>query len=66
MWSRIEHLSTREEEGKRIINTICPNKQVRVVVDPTYLLTKDEWLDRIPLKKNRGKVFTVLFSRQSR
>lgn len=62
MWSRIEHLSTREEEGKRIINTICPNKQVRVVVDPTYLLTKDEWLDRIPFeKKIEGKYLLCYF-----
>lgn len=51
MWQRIEHISTREQEGKRIINEICPELQVKVVADPTYLLTKEEWLEKIPYRK---------------
>lgn len=51
MWNRINYLSTREEEGKNVIKTICPNKNVKVVADPTYLLTKEEWLEKIPSKK---------------
>lgn len=46
-WKRINHLSVREEQGKQIIQGIC-NIPVEVVVDPTYLLTKEEWNSYIP------------------
>lgn len=46
-WKRINHLSVREEQGKRIIQDIC-NIPVEVVVDPTYLFTGDEWKELIP------------------
>lgn len=44
---RINHISVREEQGKQIINGFS-NVHVDVVVDPTYLLTKQEWIDLIP------------------
>lgn len=46
-WKRINHLSVREEQGKRIIQDIC-KIPVEVVVDPTYLFTRDEWKELIP------------------
>ena len=46
-WKRINHLSVREEQGKRIIQDIC-NIPVEVVVDPTYLFTGNEWKELIP------------------
>ena len=46
-WKRINHISVREEQGKKIINDIC-NVPVQVVLDPTYLFTKDEWKELIP------------------
>ncbi|WP_297960249.1 polysaccharide pyruvyl transferase family protein [uncultured Ruminococcus sp.] len=46
-WKRINYLSVREEQGKRIIQDIC-NIPVEVVVDPTYLFTGDEWKEFIP------------------
>ena len=62
MWSRIDHLSTREEEGEKIINTICSEKPVQVVADPTYLLTKEEWIEKIPYeKKIDGKYLLCYF-----
>lgn len=51
MWNRIEFLSTREQEGKNVINEICPNKDVKVVVDPTYLFSKEQWLEKIPFER---------------
>lgn len=47
---RIDYCSVREQEGKNIINSIC-NIDVKVVLDPTYLFTKEEWLDLIPSRK---------------
>lgn len=48
---RINHISVREQQGRNIINNLCKELKVEVVVDPTYLLTQEEWLDRIPQKR---------------
>ena len=40
--NRINHLSTREESGIKIIKDVI-NKEAKLVCDPTILLTKDEW-----------------------
>lgn len=48
--SRINHLSTREESGKKIINGIC-DKECSVVCDPTLLLTRDDWTTLIDKKR---------------
>lgn len=39
---RFKHLSVREEQGKRLIKEIC-NKESKVVLDPTLLLSNKEW-----------------------
>ncbi len=44
------HLSCREEKGKQIIKELT-NKDIPVVLDPTLLLTKDEWDEIIQNKK---------------
>lgn len=44
--SRINHLSTREESGVKIIKDIT-NKDAKLVCDPTILLTKEEWQKEI-------------------
>jgi len=41
--SRINHISTREQAGKDIINELI-NKDVQVVCDPTLLFDKEEWM----------------------
>ncbi|WP_270474898.1 polysaccharide pyruvyl transferase family protein [Clostridium cochlearium] len=40
--SRFNHLSIREEQGKKLIKEIC-NKEATLVIDPTLLLSADEW-----------------------
>lgn len=49
-WRQINCLSVREEQGKEIIQSIV-DVPVEVVVDPTYLLTKEEWEELIPHEK---------------
>lgn len=49
-WKQIDFLSVREQQGKDIIQSIV-DVPVEVVADPTYLLTKEEWLELIPLEK---------------
>lgn len=40
--NRFTHLSVREEQGAKLIKEIC-NKEAKVVLDPTLLLTSNEW-----------------------
>lgn len=48
---RFDYISVREEQGREIITSLI-DKDVEVVVDPTYLLTCDEWKTLIPQGKN--------------
>lgn len=41
--SEFKYLSVRESQGKEIIADLC-NKSAELVLDPTLLLEKDEWL----------------------
>lgn len=51
-WKRIDFLSVREQQGADIIKQVCgPDIPVQVVVDPTYLLTKQQWEELIPVEK---------------
>lgn len=40
--NRFVHLSVREEQGAQLIKEMC-NKEAKVVLDPTLLLTSNEW-----------------------
>ncbi len=40
--SRFKHLSIREEQGEKLIKEIC-DKDATLVLDPTLLLSVDEW-----------------------
>ncbi|MDO4991080.1 MAG: polysaccharide pyruvyl transferase family protein, partial [Eubacteriales bacterium] len=44
---RFDFISVREEQGKRIVESLC-DKKAEVVLDPTYLLTREDWLELIP------------------
>lgn len=48
--NRIEHISVREESGKQIIKQLI-NKDVDVVLDPTFMVEIEEW-DKIQPKTN--------------
>lgn len=61
MWQRFNHLSTREEEGMKVITDICPNLSVKVVADPTYLLTKEEWLEKIPYREIKKDKYLLCY-----
>ncbi len=49
-WSKINYLSVREEQGKKVIQSIV-DIPVKVVADPTYLLTSEQWWRLIPYKR---------------
>ena len=41
--SKIDFISVREEEGKKLLESIGINKPIEVVIDPTMLLHKEDW-----------------------
>lgn len=48
-------ISVREEKAKEIIEELTKRKDVEVLVDPTMLLSKNEW-DKVALKPKQLKV----------
>ena len=51
-WSRIDYLSVREKTGADIISKVCDNNiHAEVVVDPTYLISCEDWKKIFPVEK---------------
>lgn len=57
---RIDHISVREESGKKIIEELVDN-DVTVVLDPTYLLTREEWLALIPYVRQYTEPYLLCY-----
>lgn len=57
---RINHLSVREVRGAEIIKQIA-NREAEVVVDPTLLLTKEEWEQCIPKQRIVDKPYIFCY-----
>lgn len=55
----IQYLSIREVEGKKILDKFKLNSQI--VLDPTLLLTRDEWADMIKINKDE-KEYILLYT----
>jgi hypothetical protein len=49
--NHIKHISVREDAGKRIVETLTGRTDAQVLVDPTMLLTKEEWDQVIAMPK---------------
>lgn len=61
-WMRFDTIAVREDSGKKIIDDICEKqKDVKVVIDPTYLITKESWLDLIPYKQIIKEQYVLCF-----
>ena len=57
--SRFEHLSVREAQGAKLIKEIC-NKEAKVVLDPTLLLTASEW-DTMAIPENENNPYILCY-----
>ena len=59
----IEHISVREETAKRIIKESTKRSDIEVSIDPTLLLTKEEWskIEKKPLKLKDKKYILTYF-----
>lgn len=61
MWKSFDFLSVREQQGADIIKEISPETKVKVVCDPTYLLTKQQWNEKIPVKKLSSEKYVLCY-----
>lgn len=61
MWRRMDYLSVREKQGADIIRQICGDIDVKVVLDPTYLMTKKQWEDVIPSRQIIDKKYILCY-----
>ena len=62
MWRSFEYLSTREKQGKTLIQKVCGKDiNVEVLCDPTYLLSKDEWEERMPTKQMLNEKYVLCY-----
>lgn len=60
--SKFDALSVREQNGICIINNeLSIKKDVKIILDPTLLLSKEEWLNLIPRSKFRKEDKYILF-----
>jgi hypothetical protein len=58
--NRFDFLSVREEAGTALIKKITGRQDVQTVLDPTFLLTADQWKS-IAINSNIGKPFILLY-----
>lgn len=61
MWKRIDYLSVREQQGANIIKQICGDIDVSVVLDPTYLLTKEQWEMLVPVQQMTSSKYALCY-----
>lgn len=53
-------LTVRENSGKKFINELLPGRDVELVLDPTFLLTRDEWR-KILVKPKYNEKYILIY-----
>lgn len=53
-------ISTRENDGQKKLSEILPDREIQHVLDPTLLLSKDEWLEALDIKLVKPKEAYIL------
>ena len=56
------NISVRESDGVEKIKEILPHRNIHHVVDPTLLLSKDEWISEFNIKENSSEKYILVYS----
>jgi len=56
-----DYLSVRESVGKNIVKTLCPNKNVEQVLDPTLLIGMKEWMSLLTGSRTYTHKYLVVY-----
>lgn len=57
---RIEYISMRENRGSEIVKELI-GRDVPTILDPVFFLNKNEWLERIPNKKEISEPYVFAY-----
>ena len=57
---RLDAISMRENRGSEIVQELT-GKEVPVVLDPVFMLTPEEWAERIPARKPAGEPYIFAY-----
>ena len=58
--SRIDHIAVREASGKAIVESLT-EKEATLVLDPTYLLTANQWAERFPVQRPVAEPYVLCY-----
>ncbi len=58
--SKIDYISVREEDAQKELEVII-NKDINVVLDPTLLLTREEWEKKLNEHKNKEERYILAY-----
>lgn len=58
--NKFSHISVREEEGACLLNKIV-DKPIHVVLDPTLLLSSEDWIRLLPEHSTRVKPYVLCY-----
>lgn len=59
--SKLDKISVREESAKTELEKILPTKDIEVVLDPTLLLTKQEWNNKIKNISSESEKYILVY-----
>lgn len=59
-WMQFNQICVREEAGAQIVSELT-GKDVEVQIDPTLMLTKDDWKRIVPQKRKYGKPYILTY-----
>lgn len=57
---KFNHISVREQEGVEIVRKVTDGKDAQLVLDPTMLLTREQWLD-LAVYKPKHKEYILCY-----
>ncbi len=60
-FNNIDYISTREEHAEEIVNELT-DKNAVTVLDPTFLIKKEEWLSYLPTKKSIEAPYLLIYT----
>lgn len=59
--ARFSSLSVREKDGQEYLESLL-EKKVTHVLDPTLLLSRDEWIERLKLKADKKEEYILVYT----
>lgn len=60
---RLQYVSVREESGKKILDDFVEGKDIKVVLDPTLLLSPAEWMELAKQPEQEKYIFTYFLGK---